>query len=214
MPRVELQYPKIPGSRNAPIGGCIAFEKYDGTNLHWAWDCELGWYAFGTRRMQYDFDESGIAEFEANHAECAEAPAIFRSQFADPLEAVFQTNRYCEAEQIKVFTEFLGEQSFAGKHLANDPKELVLLDVSVNGELVDPDSFVRDFATLNIARVVYRGRLTGKFIHDVREGKFNVGEGVVCKSTGDEPWMIKVKTDAYMARLKAAFHDDWESFWE
>ena len=29
-----LYYPKIPGSRNCPDGRCIAFEKYDGTNLH------------------------------------------------------------------------------------------------------------------------------------------------------------------------------------
>jgi hypothetical protein len=33
-----LYYPKIPGSRNWPGGRCVAFEKYDGTNLHWDWD--------------------------------------------------------------------------------------------------------------------------------------------------------------------------------
>jgi hypothetical protein len=46
---------------------CIAFEKYDGTNLHWVWEIELGWYAFGTRRRRFDLDEMGMAEFNAAH---------------------------------------------------------------------------------------------------------------------------------------------------
>ena len=45
-----LHYPKIPGSRHCPDGRCVAFEKYDGTNLHWEWEREFGWHSFGTRR--------------------------------------------------------------------------------------------------------------------------------------------------------------------
>ena len=63
MTRVQLAYPKIPDSKNCPNEQCIAFEKYDGTNLHWVWEIELGWYAFGTRRHRFDLDEMGIAEF-------------------------------------------------------------------------------------------------------------------------------------------------------
>src|SRR4051812_33479077 len=40
-----LHYPKIPGSRDCPGGRCLAFEKYDGTNLHWDWDRDIGWHA-------------------------------------------------------------------------------------------------------------------------------------------------------------------------
>ena len=40
-----LVYPKIPDSKNCPHEQCVAFEKYDGTNLHWVWEVELGWYA-------------------------------------------------------------------------------------------------------------------------------------------------------------------------
>lgn len=214
MARVELRYPKIPGSRNSPTGQCIAFEKYDGTNLHWVWDRVLGWCMFGTRRTQYDLDETGVAEFQSMHIECAFAPELFLADWAGRLQTIFRTHSNYRANQIVVFTEFFGEQSFAGKHLADDPKQLVLFDVSINGEMVDSASFVRDFDTLNIARVVYRGRLTGKFIHEVREGKYNVNEGVVCKSANDNSWMIKVKTNEYMTRLKASFQEDWESYWE
>mgnify|MGYP003348784253 CR=1 FL=1 len=46
-------------------------------------------------------------------------------------------------------------------------------------------------------------------------GKYNVKEGVVCKGQIDgRVWMVKIKTDAYMHRLKEAFADDWESYWE
>ena len=50
-----LYYPKMPDSRNAPLTRCWAFEKYDGTNLHWDWDREIGWHRFGTRREAFEF---------------------------------------------------------------------------------------------------------------------------------------------------------------
>ena len=58
--------------------------------------------------------------------------------------------------------------------------------------------------------------MNGKFIDDVRNGKFDVEEGVVCKGGGGrkEPWMVKIKTNTYMERLKEAFSNDWESYWE
>ena len=50
----------------------------------------------------------------------------------------------------------------------------------------------------------------------MRLGKYNVGEGVVCKggSGGPDLWMAKIKTYAYMERLKQAFADRWEDYWE
>ncbi|MCA9176877.1 MAG: hypothetical protein KDB14_20455, partial [Planctomycetales bacterium] len=81
--------------------------------------------------------------------------------------------------------------------------------------MLAPDLFVEHLDALPIARTVYRGRLTGKFATDVREGRFDVTEGVVCKGgeTGSV-WMVKIKTNSYMERLKQAFAADWESHWE
>ena len=69
---------------------------------------------------------------------------------------------------------------------------------------------------MQIARVVYEGKLTGKFTDDVRLGKYGVSDGVVCKggSYGADVWMVKVKTYAYMERLKQAFAERWEEYWE
>lgn len=71
----------------------------------------------------------------------------------------------------------------------------------------------RRFAKPSDLRVLFRGKLTGQFTHDVRRGRFDVDEGVVCKGL-DGSWRCKVKTDACLVRLRAAFQDDWESYWE
>ncbi|MEH2159738.1 MAG: hypothetical protein V7K38_01535 [Nostoc sp.] len=216
MPRIQLAYPKIPGSKNYPSSRCIAFDKYDGTNLHWVWEVELGWYGFGTRRDRFDLDERGIAEFNAAHPGLEEASNLFQKLFATPLDKLFRENPAYNSPEITVFTEFFGANSFAGMHKPEEPKQLILFDVETNRGMIPPEQFVQDFSNLAIARVVYRGKLTGQFVEDVRAGKYGVAEGVVCKG-GSNPadlWMVKIKTNTYMKKLQQAFQDDWENYWE
>ena len=68
-----LHYPKIPGSGNSPGSRCIAFEKYDGTNLHWDWDRDFGWHAFGTRRDVFNLTRDGVNQFVCRHMTCTDA---------------------------------------------------------------------------------------------------------------------------------------------
>jgi RNA ligase len=219
MPRFMsmLYYPKIPGSRDAPAGRCVAFEKYDGTNLHWDWDREFGWHSFGTRRDEFDLSETGVARFAATHAHLRQCVGVFHSTLADGLEKVFTDHdEYRMLGGFRAFTEFLGSNSFAGLHKAEEPKRLVLFDVSVKpGGMIGPVRYVADFGHLPIARVVYQGKFTGKFAEDVRTGKYGVAEGVVCKGgTGTDLWMAKIKTYAYLEKLKRAFGEKWEDYWE
>ncbi len=216
MARISLAYPKIPGSSAAPQERCVAFEKYDGTNLHWIWERELGWYAFGMRRNRYDLDESGITAFNMRHPGLPDATEIFHRDLAEPLGQMFASDTNYEFPEITVFTEYFGPNSFAGRHKESDVKQLVLFDVDTGSGIVPPEQFVSDFSGLNVAREVYRGKLTGKFATDIREGRYNVTEGVICKggTTSNKLWMVKIKTNAYMSRLKEAFQDDWESYWE
>ena len=215
MARIKLVYPKMPGSGAAPLARCVAFDKYDGTNLHWVWERELGWYGFGTRRDRFDLDDAGIAEFNAAHPGLEQAAPIFLDSLADSLTGVLETHEFYDSPEIIAFTEYLGPNSFAGKHKTDDPKQLVLFDIQIAAGFLAPELFVEHFAGLPIARVVYRGKLTGKFTTDVREGRFDVAEGVVCKGgeTGDT-WMVKIKTNAYMQQLKESFASDWENYWE
>jgi hypothetical protein len=213
-----LHYPKMRGSRDSPDGRCVAFEKYDGTNMHWDWDRDFGWHAFGTRRDEFNLTAEGIAAFGRRHAHLKESVDVFRATLAIGLEQVLRDDpKYLEFQAIKAFAEFLGPNSFAGLHKEDDHKELLLFDVFAEPlGFIGPKQFVADFGHLRIARVVYEGRLTGKFTEDVRAGKYAVNEGVVCKggTGGPDVWMIKVKTNAYMERLKQAFADHWEDYWE
>ena len=213
-----LYYPKIPGSRNVPDSRCVAFEKYDGTNLHWDWDRDFGWHAFGTRRDEFNLTESGGEQFAQRHAHLRQCIEVFRATLADGVEKVLRDHSgYRAFQAVKVFTEFLGPNSFAGLHKEDDPKELRLFDVLAEPVgIIGPRQFLSDFGHLHTARVVYEGKLTGKFAEDVRGGKYGVAEGVVCKggSGGADVWMVKIKTYAYMERLKQAFADRWEEYWE
>jgi RNA ligase len=213
-----LYYPKIPGSRNCPDGQCIAFEKYDGTNLHWDWDRDFGWHAFGTRRDVFNLTAVGIKEFRSKHQHLSDCIVVFQNDWATELERVFIDHpQYQHIQEIKVFAEFLGNNSFAGLHRSEDPKELRLFDVCLEGfGFIGPAQFVADFKHLSIARVIYQGKLTGKFTEDVRSGKYNIDEGVICKggTGGEDIWMVKIKTNAYMSKLKQAFTDRWEDYWE
>jgi len=166
-----LHYPKIPGSRNAPLGRCIAFEKYDGTNLHWDWDRDFGWHGFGTRRDEFNLTDEGIELFARTHAHLRESVEVFRATLAEGIQEVFQRSaNYLQPQSFKVFTEFFGPNSFAGLHKAEDRKELRLFDVWVEPVgMIGPRQFVTDFGHLQIARVVYEGKLTGKFAEDVRQ---------------------------------------------
>ncbi len=214
----KLYYPKIPGSRDCPTGRCLAFEKYDGTNLHWTWHRDFGWHAFGTRRDEFNLNPHGIGEFAAAHAQLHAAAGIFQATLAQELESIFRDNpNFRPFEELIAFTEFFGPGSFAGLHKADDAKQLRLIDVWANGfGFLGPKQFVQDFANLATARVVYEGKLNGKFAEDVREGKYNVSEGVVCKGGlgGEDVWMAKIKTYAYLERLKRSFAERWEQYWE
>jgi RNA ligase len=213
-----LHYPKIPGSRGCPNGRCLAFEKYDGTNLHWDWDRDFGWHAFGTRRDEFNLTEAGVEQFARLHAHLRQCAEVFRATLAEGIEKVLRENpSYREFQAVKVFTEFLGPNSFAGLHKAEDPKELRLFDVQAEAVgIIGPRQFVADFGHLHTARVVYEGKLTGKFAEDVRTGLHGVAEGVVCKGGlgGSDVWMVKIKTYAYLEKLKKAFGDKWEDYWE
>lgn len=213
-----LNYPKIPGSRNPPNGRIIAFEKYDGTNLHWDSDRDFGWHAFGTRRDEFNLTEAGIEKFAQKHRHLSQCVDVFLGNLAEGVEAVFREHSsYREFQSLKIFTEFLGPNSFAGLHKEEDPKELRLFDVVADPlGIVGSRQFVADFGHLHIAKVIYEGKLTGKFAEDVRVGKYGVAEGVVCKGGlgGGDLWMVKIKTYAYMERLKQAFADRWEEYWE
>jgi len=213
--KIPLVYPKIPDGRNCPLKKCIAFEKYDGTNIHFIWTPEMSFIGFGTRRDRFDTNYKGNKDFANAHLGLEEV--VYEIKFNAYLQSLdtYLSVKYNNVKEIIIFTEFLGDKSFAGTHYPNDEKRLILLDVMVGGRMLPPENLIKDFSKFNLAKIIYKGKYTGQFVEDVRKGKYPVNEGVVVKGVVDgQVYMTKIKTDAYMKRLQTEFKDNWKDYWE
>ena len=202
-----IEYPSIINSSKAPRQPCIAFEKYDGSNIRVKYTQKQGFCLFGSRTQLID----------QSHPHLGKVVPIFNEQFREPLTRYFKREYPNEREAI-VFGEFFGDKSFAGLHDPSDETfRFILFDVLVghkNRKFIEPRTFVREFSELvPSARVIYEGNLNDSFIQEVRDNKFNLNEGVICKGTMRTGaarggiWMCKIKTQDYINRLKARGFD-------
>lgn len=210
-----LEYPSIPNSSKAPRQSCVAFDKLDGSNFRAKWTQKRSFDLFGTRTQLIDdrdaFWGSMVTEFRMTHAPV--------------LDKFFRNHKdYRNEREIIVFGEYLGKNSFAGRHLDDDLKRIVVFDVMVGHKqrkFVPPMDFIKNFQEIvEIPDVVYFGNLNDQFIADVRANKFDLNEGVICKGTkpvGNAVggiWQCKIKTQAYFDRLKLRFQNEWTKYAE
>lgn len=214
-------YPQISAFRGE-MPDCLAFTKLDGSNLRFQWDKKKGWWQFGTRTRLLKVDDP----------EYGAAIPLFLATMAEPLEKQFTDNKHIACREAIAYCEWFGPHSFAGQHDAsylqylfpeknipnNDPKQLVLFDVNIHKRgFISPRMFVKHFNDLPIPAVVYEGPLTKQFFQDIRESKYPVYEGVVCKGGGEKSphdlWMCKIKTLRYRDDLQRTTAN-WQLFWE
>lgn len=200
------QYWEIQGPSKAPHEPCIAFYKYDGSNIRCEWTKKRGWHKFGSRTVLID-----------TSSPLGEAIGIFGKTYADDLEKVFTNNKlFRNCQNVTVFCEFFGKNSFAGQHDPNDEKEIILLDVNIHKKgIIIPREFIKTFGHLKIPEVVYEGIFNMTFIHDVINGRYPVVEGVVVKGVLSNKrkkqhslWMAKVKTAQWINKLKETAKTD------
>jgi hypothetical protein len=192
----------------------VAFDKLDGSNIRAEWDRKKGWHLFGSRRRLLDASQPLLGQ----------AIGLILEGYGDGLARVLVDDpAFQGSREATAYFEFLGPSSFAGQHdpavlgvPTNELFRVVLIDVNVHRRgLVSAEQFVGRFGHLGIPRVVHRGELTADFVRNVRAGKFGDGEGVILKGgEGHGRWMAKVKTTAYLKRLKAFFQGDWQRYWE
>lgn len=191
-------YPSIPGLKGIPWGEqCIAFYKHDGSNLRFEFSKKQGWYKFGTRRRMFDQTDK----------EYGRAIEIFENQHAAQIEKIL-CDKY-KADNAIVFCEFFGEESFAGWHNFDKPFQLKLIEVGIHKKgFVLPQDFIKNFGHLDIAEVIWQGKLSKEFVESVRKNDYNLKEGVVVKGSieGRNPihsyWMAKIKTQWWFDELK------------
>ena len=192
----------------------MGFEKLDGSNIRIKYTPKKEFCLFGSRHTLFD----------EKHPHLGEVVGIFREDLAEELLKVFR-KEFRNEKEIICFGEFLGENSFAGLHKKEDKKEFYLFDILLKKknwyEFVTPKEFIKTFGqVVKIPKVVYEGNFNDELIKNVREGKYNVKEGVVAKGTnkrGDyrgKVWMAKIKTTSYLTELKRIFGQEWEKYAE
>ena len=220
--KVQLvRYPSIAGVHKSNLIGqpCVAFEKYDGSNLQFSWNQAQGWYRSGTRKRTIESDNPLFGS----------AIKMFHDKYAKGIIEVMRRHKeYRNAKSITAFCEFYGENTFSGLHEDGDPKHLKLFDLSIDDEkFVLPKDFVHHFGSLDIATVLYEGEFTKEFVELVRTGAIDCNEGVVAKGvtknqrrkgkTEQEVWMVKIKTQKWLDELQrraSESPDKFESEWQ
>jgi hypothetical protein len=207
-------YPSIPKVLEKFIGlDCIAFKKYDGSQIRVEWSPKKGWHKYATRGHLLDKTDKNFGS----------AIEIFERTHAEPMTKIIRDN-YPKAEGVVAFLEFLGPHSFAGIHdpgvlkvESNDPKELVLFDVNIHKKgILDPNAFISKFSCVRSAEVVYCGTLDEDFVKKVREiMPPYLDEGVVCKGgSGHDLWQCKIKTWDYLKKIQKFFGSSYGNYWE
>ena len=175
--KIDLIYPKIPDSNTGLLNKCIAFEKLDGSNMHWVWTLVDGWTHFGTRRTQFNLNRDGVQEFRWQHGELHAAPDLFNERLRDRLTTYLCQTPY-RFHTVTIFTEFHGPNSFAGNHDfhdgVNNTQTLTLIDVAMGKKIIPPEQFINDFEFFGIPKVVYTGKHIGQLVEDVHKGKYDV----------------------------------------
>jgi hypothetical protein len=178
----------------------LAFDKLDGSNIRFEYSRKRGWYKFGS-----------ISELIHEKTPIyGEAVTIFLDKYGDDLARIFR-KEYPTIQNFVAFGEFVGENSFAGKHLENDVKDLVMFDISLYKKgFLAPREFVDKFSKLHIPELIYDGIYDDDFINSIKSST-SLKEGVICKGIsktkrdGETIWMSKIKTDDWLVRVREKF---------
>jgi hypothetical protein len=195
-------YPKIEHYNKAPFGEhCYAFYKHDGSNFRAEWGRKRGWYKWGTRNVMID----------KNTPFYGEAIDIFLNKYGQNLDDVFRIE-YPKVDSFVVFGEFLGPNSFAGKHVETDNMDVIIFDVNQHKRgFLPPKEFIENFGHLDIPKIIYQGEYNHELIKKVKANQFGLEEGVVCKGViktkkeGEVVWMNKIKTNQWIEKVKILY---------
>ena len=184
---------------------CVAFLKEDGSNMRFEWGHKRGFYKFGTRSVMIDKSDKqfGIGI------------DIFLNKYSEDLDKIFRT-KYKKVESFVVFGEFVGENSFSGQHLDTDVKDVVIFDINqYKRGIINPYEFIDNFGHLQIPTIIYKGKYTYNLVKDIQDNKYLLKEGVIVKGQnktkngGEEVWMVKIKTNDWLKKVKEKFGEKY-----
>jgi hypothetical protein len=175
-------------------GQFYCFDKLDGSLFRSEFSTKRGFYKFGSKTQLIDKNTHILGQ----------AIDIFLGKYEKDLIAIFEKQRW---DRVVCFGEFFGQNSFAGNH-TDEKHDVVLFDVSVRDELIEPKEFIDIFGNLHIPQLLHRGNVGEEFINMVHDQKLDglTFEGVVCKGKWNKkqnmPYMFKIKSNAWIKKLR------------
>jgi hypothetical protein len=182
-----------------------AFDKLDGNNIRAEWGRWKGkwgeFWKFGTKTQMLDKSDPDRGE----------AVQLIVDKYQESLTEIFRKQRW---EKVICFFEYYGANSFAGRHVKEEPHTVTLFDVSVHKKgILLPQDFLKLFDKLEVAKLLYYGNANSEFIEKVKNRQLEgmTFEGVVCKGayeTPGMPLMFKIKSLEWLERLKKYCNGD------
>jgi hypothetical protein len=190
------EYPVIERiiQKNLPI---YAFDKLDGSNIRAEWAKKKGLHKFGTRSRLLGQDEKPLGE----------AITLLQDGWNQVIDTAMQTifGRKHMPQNLTLYFEFYGENSFAGNHEEEDHK-ITLIDINIYKHgFVDPKVLLHPVWGDRSAACVYHGNANASLIESVRKNALEgmTFEGIVCKAGSEHKRiMFKIKSYAWVQKLK------------
>ena len=198
-----------------------AFNKYDGQNFA---------VKYNARKKVFDCFGSKTQMVDETSEQFGKAVVIFKEKIQDELLRLIKKNTgkhklFEGIDEITFYFEYVGENSFCGRHDENDEMHLILIDIWLKRKgYVEPLDFI-DFtnnSSIESAEVIYIGKLNKEFISSINNNVWfekgckypTVKEGVVCKRNhikkGQRLPKVKVKTNWWLNKVKENYPDNWE----
>lgn len=169
----------------------IGFDKLDGSLIRAKWNEAKDFHDFGRRDGMLDDSNPSLLE----------APALVQRDWGF-LRGVFKEFGWT---RVVAYFEFYGRNSAFGAHV-QEPHLTSLIDINVHPKgFVEPRELTA-FDAVGGARVLHRGPITSKLIHDIanRRLKGMTFEGVVFKRVNRKGIreMFKSKSTAWYEKLR------------
>ena len=199
-----------------------AFNKLDGQNF-----C----VKYNPNRKEFTDFGSRKCNVDETHEQFGPTVKFFKDNVADILLKIIKDNSgkggiFNGIEEITFYFEWYGEHSFAGFHKEEDKDSmhLALIDVNLKKKgYIEPKEYYKifnDVEGLEIAELIYRGKLNQEFIDSINNNDWTsenpkyptVKEGVVCKRStmlkGQRMPKVKIKTKWWVDKLHKNFSEE------
>lgn len=198
-----------------------ALNKIDGQNF-----CSK----FSPKQKEFTMFGSKTQNVDETSEQFGEAVRYFKERMSDKIKKIILENIkkgevFNGVEEISIFCEWYGENSFSGFHKEGDELKLCLIDVFLKKKgYIEPKLFYKLFENkdIEIPELIYKGKLTKDFINSIMNNDWTktncryptVKEGVVCRRStlmkGQRLPKVKIKTKWWFDKLTETYPDRWK----